>query len=251
MREIALVNRGFRDLNPLIIGEEPCKPHHSYGPAVRQYTLIHFVVSGNGVLEKGGRKYVINPGQAFIILPDEITTYYTADEPWVYQWIGFDGELSKYFSQLPPVVNFSYNWVNEMLKAGESDGMLEYKIASLLFGMYAEFFASQRHSNHYIKRVKNYIQTMYMHPLRVESIAQMVNLDRRYLSRVFKERVGCSIQEYIIEVRMEQAKYHLERGATVTQTARLCGYDDVCNFSKMFKKRFSVSPYHWVRKIKS
>ena len=59
MRDIALVNRGFSDLNPLILGEEQCRPHHRYGPAVRQSTLIHFVVSGNGVLEKGGIKYSV------------------------------------------------------------------------------------------------------------------------------------------------------------------------------------------------
>lgn len=245
MRDIALVNRGFSDLNPLILGEEQCCPNHSYGPAVRQYTLIHFVISGSGVLEKGGVKYPISAGQAFIILPGEITTYYTGSEPWKYQWIGFDGELSKHFSQLSPVVTYSKNWVKEMLKYAEVGGMLEYNVTSLLFGLYAEFFASQKHSNHYIKRVKNYVQTMYMHPLRVENIAQMVNLDRRYLSRVFKERVGCSIQEYIIEVRMEQAKQHLERGVTVAQTAQLCGYDDVSNFSKMFKRRFGTSPRDW------
>lgn len=245
MRDIALVNRGFSDLNPLILGEEECRPHHSYGPAVRQYTLIHFVVSGSGILEKGDTKYPVSAGQAFIILPGEITTYYTGNDPWKYQWVGFDGDLSKHFSQLSPVINFSNNWANTMLEAAESEGMLEYKVASSLFGMYAEFFASQKHSNHYIRRVKNYIQTMYMHPLRVESIAQMMNLDRRYLSRVFKERVGYSIQEYIIEVRMEQAKQHLERGASVAQTARICGYEDVSNFSKMFKKRFSISPFEW------
>ena len=250
MRDIALVNRGFSDLNPLILGEEQCRQHHRYGPAVRQYTLIHFVVSGNGVLEKGGIKYSVCAGQAFIILPGEITIYYTGEDPWKYQWIGFDGHLSEHFANLSPVVNFSHNWANEMLEAAESDSMLEYKVVSLLFGMYAEFFASQRHSSHYISRVKNYIQTMYMHPLRVESIAQMVNLDRRYLSRVFKERVGCSIQEYIIEVRMEQAKQYLENGTTVAQAARLCGYDDVCNFSKMFKRRFGVTPFDWGRKIR-
>lgn len=250
MRDIALVNRGFSDLNPLILGEEQCRPHHSYGPAVRQYTLIHFVISGNGVLEKGGNKYQVSAGQAFIILPGEITTYYTGDEPWEYKWIGFDGDLSLHFANLPSVIGFSHNWASEMLDAAERDGMLEYRVASLLFGMYAEFFASQKHSNHYIRRVKNYIQTMYMHPLRVESIAEMVNLDRRYLSRVFKERVGCSIQEYIIEVRMEQAKRYLENGTSVAQAARLCGYDDVCNFSKMFKRRFGISPTDWGKKIR-
>lgn len=248
MRDIALVNRGFLDLNPLILGEEQCKPYHSYGPAVRQYTLIHFVISGDGILEKGGEKFPVTAGQAFIILPGEITTYYTGSEPWQYQWIGFDGELSEHFRNLSPVVSYSRNWVNEMLECAESEGMLEYKVTSLLFGLYAEFFASQKHSNHYIRRVKNYVQTMYMHPIRVENIAQMVNLDRRYLSRVFKERVGCTIQEYIIEVRMEQAKQHLEAGATVAQAAQLCGYDDVSNFSKMFKRRFGTSPCDWRKK---
>lgn len=250
MREFALINRRFQDLNPLILGEEQCKPYHRYGPAVRQYTLVHFVVKGTGVLEKGGKKYPICAGQAFIILPDEITTYYTGAEPWEYQWVGFDGSLSKAFEKLSPVIDFSYNWVNEMLKDAENDGLLEYKIASFLFGMYTEFFASQKYSNHYIRRVKNYIQAMYMHPLRVEGIAQMVNLDRRYLSRIFKERVGCSIQEYIIEVRMDQAKQYLQSGKNVMQAALLCGYEDACNFSKMFKRRFGVSPTCWVRENK-
>ncbi len=250
MRDIALVNRGFQDLNPLILGEEECKPYHSYGPVIRKYVLIHFVISGSGILEKGGVKYPVCAGQAFIILPGEITVYYTGEDPWKYQWIGFDGDLSRHFTQLPPVVSYSHNWVAEMLEAAECEGMLEYHVASALFGMYAEFFASQKHSNHYVRRVKNYVQTMYMYPLRVESIAQMINLDRRYLSRIFKEKVGCSIQEYIIEVRMERAKAHLEDGNSVAQAARLCGYDDVSNFSKMFKRRFGVSPGGWQEKEK-
>ena len=33
-----------------------------------------------------------------------------------------------------------------------------------------------------------------------------MNLNRRYLSRFFKEKTGMSIQEYLIYVRMEEAK---------------------------------------------
>lgn len=245
MRDFALINRGFSDLNPLIVGDEYCCAYHSYGPAVRQYTLIHFVLSGSGFLEKGGKKYPVRAGQAFIILPGEITTYYTEEDPWHYQWVGFDGTLCEHFARLSPVVDFSHNWVSEMLEHAESDVMQEYKIAAVLFSMYAEFFASQKHGNHYVRRVQNYIQTMYMHPLRVEQMAQMVNLDRRYLSRVFKEKIGCSIQEYIVKVRMEQAKICLKNGTSVAQTAHLCGYDDVCNFSKMFKRYTGISPNSW------
>ena len=44
MTEILLVNRKFSDLNPLITGTEECSPSHSWA-GVRNYTLIHYVVS--------------------------------------------------------------------------------------------------------------------------------------------------------------------------------------------------------------
>ena len=129
-----------------------------------------------------------------------------------------------------------------MLNACEGDGMGEYRIAALLFEMYAELFATQKPQNHYVRRVKNYINALYMQPLRVEEIAEKLNLDRRYLSRLFKEKTGITVQEYLIEVRLNEAKKQLENGSSVSQAAQLSGYEDVCNFSKMFKARFGISP---------
>ena len=90
--DVFINNRHLQDLNPLIVGMEQCLPGHSFGPAIRPYTLIHFVMKGKGTLYKRGKEYPVHAGDAFLILPDEITTY-TADmdDPWHYQWIGFDG----------------------------------------------------------------------------------------------------------------------------------------------------------------
>ena len=79
----------------------------------------------------------------------------------------------------------------------------------------------------------------------MEEISEKMNLDRRYLSRLFKEKTGQTIQEYLISVRMEAAKKQLARGASVAEAAQLCGYDDACNFSKMFKRLFGISPGKW------
>ena len=43
-----------------------------------------------------------------------------------------------------------------------------------------------------------------MQPLRVEDLARQVNLDRRYLSRRFKQQTGLTLQEYIIKVRIRK-----------------------------------------------
>ena len=246
MRHTTLVNRHFFDLNPLIIGEEECAPGHQYGPAVRNYTLLHFVVKGKGYFQRNGITYSLCAGQAFVIRPEELTTYYAdLEDPWYYQWIGFDGALADRFSALPPVLSYSTNWVEKMLILDNRNGMIEYRIASLLFEMCAELFAVDKPQNHYVRRVKNYINTLYMQPIRVEEIAEKMNLDRRYLSRLFKEKTMKTVQEYLIDVRIGEAKKQLERGASVSEAAHLSGYEDVCNFSKMFKRITGISPKDW------
>ena len=73
-------------------------------------------------------------------------------------------------------------------------------------------------------------------------IADELSLDRRYLVRLFKEKTGMGIQEYIIQVRMEHARTLLQSGFSVNTTASMVGYHDSFNFSKMFKKTTGTSP---------
>ena len=77
-KDFLFVNRNFKDLNPMLYGCQDCAPSHSFGPSVRTYTIIHYVERGKGKLYKYGREYPVRAGEAFVILPHEVTTY-TAD----------------------------------------------------------------------------------------------------------------------------------------------------------------------------
>ncbi len=246
-----LTNRHMTELNPIYVGEEDCTSGYSFGPKIRKYTLIHYVVKGSGRVIKSTGEYFVRAGQAFIILPDEVVTY-VADKntPWHYQWVAFDGTLSSRFAELPVVVSFPALLMEEMLKASKKD-MPEYRVVSLLFDMYVKLFETQKASHHYVRRVQNYIHSLYMNPISVDGIAAELNLDRRYLSRIFKKKTGQTIQEYIISTRMDEAKNYLSHGYSVKEVAHFCGYDDVLNFSKMFKKRFGISPSKWKKTIKA
>ena len=76
----------------------------------------------------------------------------------------------------------------------------------------------------------------------IAPIAERLNLDRRYLSRIFKQQTGQTVQEYLISTRIEEATRLLKQGMSVEESAHLCGYEDVFNFSKAFKKRMGVNP---------
>lgn len=248
-RDILLTNRKLQDLNPLIAGEEACAPSHSFGPAVRKYTLIHYVLRGKGILYARGGVHPVHAGQAFVILPDEVTTYQAdGDDPWYYRWIGFDGALSGRFSQLPPVLTLPEMLFGRMMHHFVHPSTAEYLLAGELFALYAHLFADSPGSSPHVRRVENYIRSNYMHPIRVERIAAELNLDRRYLSRLFKAQTGCSVQEYLIRIRLAEAEHLLLRGCSVKEAAHLAGYEDVSNFSKIFKKRTGRTPVSIVQK---
>ena len=236
-----LTNQNFQDLNPLVAGMEVCAPGKSFGPYVRNYTLIHYILSGKGVYQKGTNSYPVNPGQAFLILPGEVTTY-TADkdDPWHYCWVGFDGNLSHRFHTLPPVFDFPEKTFLKMFPCEKTIDPTFY-IASGLFLLYGTLFPNTQKGTH-AEKVENLIRSDYMRPLRVENIAKELNLDRRYLTRIFKAQTGLSIQQYLIHIRLEAADRYLSQGMGVQECAKLCGYEDYSLFSRLYKKHRGHSP---------
>ena len=252
-KDFLFVNKKLGDLNPMLYGREECAPGHSFGPSVRAYTIIHYVESGKGTLYKYGNAYPVKAGEAFVILPNEVTTY-TADpdDPWVYRWIGFDGALSTKVSELSPVMKIPDNLFPHLTPDDEKNPeMISYLLAAQLFSMYGQIFSKDSGSNHYVRKVIDYINSSYMREVRVEEIADSLSLDRRYLSRLFKQKTGQTLQEYLIKIRMEAACRQLSEGRSVSEAAILCGYFDVCNFSKMFKRIYGVSPKNWKKGIEN
>ena len=239
---IPLTNRHLPQLNPLIAGYQRCKPGHRFGPHIRSYTLLHYVLSGKGTLYEGGNAYPVQAGQMFCILPGQITTYEAdSQDPWHYCWVGFNGNLSEAFEKLGPVVT-----VDKALFTGifpdAQEANPELWIAGGLFRLYARLFPPIPAENLHVQRAKNLIRSRYMEGISVESIAANLSLDRRYLSRLFKTHTGHTIQEYLIRVRMEAADRCLQQGHSVQEAAALCGYRDVPNFSRMYKRNFGIAP---------
>lgn len=244
-----LVDRGFSDLNPLLCGEEKCAPHHSFGPCVRDYYLLHYVLSGRGHLSAPTGEYDLSAGQFFLIRPDEINTYRAEpSDPWHYLWIGFSGRLATRFDALPsPVGTLLPDIFLEFQTAMHRgfpgwETMREEYLVTILHRIMAELLARPQPQGRYARRAENVIRTMYMQELSVEQIAAMLSVDRRYLSRLFRARYGITMQEFLIRTRLAAGATLLRQGRSVSESAALCGYRDPLNFSKMFRRRYGCSP---------
>ena len=223
MVELGLVNKHLGDLNPISCGWQDCHPGPAFGPAVRRYTLIHYVLKGRGRFFARGQEYLVREGEAFLIRPDEVTTYRAdTQKPWEYLWIGFTGRLAELFHACPAVIRPERRLMEGMLDAFQLTGMREEFLAGKLFLLLASLLEGDRPVDR-AKEAKNYLDQNYMHAVRLEELARSLGLDRRYLSRLFKRGDGVTMQQYLTQRRMEEAARLLGRNSPVAAVGRMVG----------------------------
>ena len=71
----------------------------------------------------------------------------------------------------------------------------------------------------------------------------MVFLNRDYLSRQFKKEVGVNFSEYLMSVRMKQARCLLENSSLrISEVALRVGITNMSYFSTVFHKVFGCKP---------
>jgi len=79
--------------------------------------------------------------------------------------------------------------------------------------------------------------------LSLDAVASVVFMSRYHFSRKFREETGRRFIDYLIMVRMTEArKLLIETNWTVTTIAGEVGYRDLSNFERSFKKLFGTQP---------
>ena len=79
--------------------------------------------------------------------------------------------------------------------------------------------------------------------LSVTNTSGILGLSEAHLLRLFNRDVGKTFRRYLRDVRMTQAAELVKHNAQpIKQIASDCGYSDVCNFYRDFKKAHSTTP---------
>lgn len=80
-------------------------------------------------------------------------------------------------------------------------------------------------------------------PLATDEIAELVNLSRRQLERLFKRYVGNMPAKYYLELRLKKARQLLlTSGKSIIQIGLSCGFSSGPHFSSAYKAFFEITP---------
>jgi AraC-like DNA-binding protein len=253
------------DLNFYTCGGQKCENGHFFGPAVREYYLVHCIVSGKGTFRCGKKTYDLGPGDGFLICPQDVT-YYEADkeDPWHYVWVGFNGinaqELLNQCGLSYDNPIFYYNNNNafaDIISALENANKFSFQNDLIRMGYLYLFisiltevtpYSGQNYYSHsiteeYVKSAIDYIERNYHCDISVNSLSEYIGISRKYLCTIFKKFLGQTPIEFILNTRMRKAcSLLINDHLTVSEVSNSIGYKDQFIFSKQFKNIIGESP---------
>ncbi len=261
MLEKIYINKpNHMDLNMYRCGMEDCAPGHSWGPALRDHYIIHYIRSGRGMFQMNGITYNLVKGQGFLIPPSTII-YYEADhqDPWCYSWVGFHGLKAEHYlkranlSADSPIFHYDRDdflkgCIDQMIIASKTFvKSSEIRLLGLLYMFLSQLVESaesvknplhaESRKDQYIKKAIEYIEMNYSRKISIREIAHYVGLDRSYLYLLFKDNLNKSPQDFLINYRINKACELMQNKLlSIGEISRSVGYGDSMLFSKVFRK---------------
>ena len=88
----------------------------------------------------------------------------------------------------------------------------------------------------------SYIHDHWAEDLCVADLAKLSYVSPNYLSRLWKNAMGCTLLAYICDVRLDYGEKQLHGSHSITEIASLCGFKNTHAFNKNFYRQFGVMP---------
>lgn len=159
-------------------------------------------------------------------------------------YIQISRDLNDYGIKMSDIFDQPFAEMQKVLLTPSFSGKLE-SLRSFLYQVqaYTTSYSQHKHTK-MINDAVNYIHEHYMEPsLTLENAAQTIFMSPNYFSSVFKEQTGQTFSNYLMNYRIEKAKYLIEyTNHMFYEISTMVGYPNAPYFSSLFKKKTGYSP---------
>ncbi|MDQ1913464.1 AraC family transcriptional regulator [Paenibacillus sp. GD4] len=101
-----------------------------------------------------------------------------------------------------------------------------------------------------VSDICTYIRRNYARKLQADELARQAALSEGHMRAVFRQVMGMSPHQYILQTRIEKAKELLAAsGLSLASIAELTGFEDLSHFVQMFRKREGVTPAAYRKRL--
>ena len=106
-----------------------------------------------------------------------------------------------------------------------------------------EMLKEKKNAMKRLEQAFTYINDHYCEKITLEEVAASVYMSSNYFSSYFRRVANISFSDYVTRLRVNRAREMLrENGANVTEIAMECGFNNISNFYRLYKKHMGKTP---------
>ena len=249
----------------------------------REFWKITYITEGSGILRINNRSYSFSPGFVWLSHPDDVTTWELSEPITLYNILFLQNFIEYYlqrlnkdhlfFSIFDPEYKLELSMNHELvhlLDANskiyplirkmehefeqdniDSEELLRLYLVELLIELsrLSVHSYARKRKEEIVHFINSYLEHHYTDPLNIDKIAEEIGYSRGYLFSFYKQKTGTTIGWNLQDIRLNHAKRLLrECDFPVEKICYRCGFSDISNFYRMFKKQTGESPAEFRKK---
>lgn len=235
-------------------------------PHMHHFTELFYIVSGVGSFVLADTEIPVKQNDLVVINPNvEHTEKSNKNDSLEYIALGIEGiTFSLPDTKGLPIGLFTYQgdrdetffFLNKLLtevqqQADEYEIICQNIINILIVKLKREKKVSieghhSKNLNQSVALVKHYINYNFKSEITLDLLSKIGSINKYYLSHRFKEDIGMSPIEYLIQIRINEAKALLETtDFTIAVISESCGFSSQSLFSQTFKRHTNQTPSNY------
>ena len=222
---------------------------------IRTQLITHrafLVVQGSVTMIIGGDRTDVRPGSLVFAMKGETFAAEPTTDDAAYIYIGFDGARADEMFRRFAISKASRRhdgcdgliplWRESLARADEQSADLAAE--GILLYTFSRISGRCTEQIKLVSRVIELSEERFNDPdLSIAALAAELGYNAKYLSHLFKEKMGITYSEYLRSLRIKYAVSLFDHGIdSVKNVALLSGFSDPLYFSSVFKKSIGCSP---------
>lgn len=221
--------------------------------------LFFIVLEGTGTVSYENNTYNLKKDDCFFA--NCHSSYSHTSDNWTIAWVHFNGDnvqdiYNKYIERNGKNVFIVKNpqvylgIIQDIYNiANSNDYIKDMNIYNKLINILSLIMSqtiyddTKRKNKYSLTTIKEYIDNNYQNKIQLDELSNVFFINKFYLTRLFKENYGVTIQNYILDKRITKAKELLRfSDYNIERIAEECGVGDANYFSRVFKKVEGLTP---------
>lgn len=226
--------------------------------------LLVYTLSGIGGLEYKGKTQSLLPQKAVVVDCRLRSHFFSKSAAWDYYWMHFNGNAASDMvdllnARLPDTIDVGHGEqitaaMENLFKYGKNNDvksnlLISESISAILSELVRSIHGVSESDGTQSKDIANliaYLSEHFQDKITIDKMLTVTHMSKFHFIRSFKKRIGITPYEYLLNLRITNAKRMLrETGESVSTIGVMVGFENPTNFIRKFKSLVGETPLQY------